>query len=729
MLLRLNRRSALYLAGVALLIICAGSGMWLFARQRVADGWVRHTLEIQTKLSDIQVFATRAEINRRGYLLTGSSENMQTYLATRRAVLPLLHDLAVAVSDNPPQLARARQLHDAILARLDDMALSMRLYRAGRRADAIAVFSNSQSHARTARLLDLMTTMRADEQRLLAMRSSRSGLLQRLAEAALGTSSLLIVLLVIAVGWERRQRLQALAELNASLERDIEQRKALEIQLKAARVRAEESGRAKSAFLANMSHEIRTPMNGVIGFTDLLLTGDLSDVQRRQAEMIADSGRAMMRLLNDILDLSKVEAGQMKVSDDAFDLRHTLKGCAKLMGPAIEQRGIAFRREIADDLPKVIFGDGLRLRQIVLNLLGNAAKFTSAGAIAFRARTIDHAGRAMIEIEIEDSGIGIAAEHQAAIFDHFVQADNQIASRFGGTGLGLAISAQLARLMGGELRVKSELGVGSIFTLRLPYRLPAASDLVPLAIDPFAEPAAVAAAPALPRTGLHILVAEDHDVNQMLILSMLEQLGYRAELARDGAEAFAMTVQARTAGDPYALVLMDMQMPNVDGCEASLKIRASGFAPSSLPILALTANAFADDIATCLNAGMQAHLPKPIKITELDGAIRRWAPQPSAAKPVGADRFSPQLRERYAARKHELIAMIDELARSSRVSDAQATDACSLLHKFAGSAELFGDGGMGDTARKLEVALTACARGERSGHFRQAIDAIRPAAA
>ena len=415
--------------------------------------------------------------------------------------------------------------------------------------------------------------------------------------------------------------------------RDVTERVELELLLTRARRKAEQAAGAKTDFLANMSHEIRTPMNGVLGFAELMLQTELDDNQRKNVELIVQSGRSMMMLLNDILDLSKIEAGQIAIDRQAVDLGSAIAECADLHRVTAEQRGLELVYESDADHPWVMT-DGLRVRQILLNLIGNAVKFTEVGRITVTCRM----DRDEIVIEVSDTGIGIPAERAKSIFEPFTQAESDTARRFGGTGLGLSISKQLSEMLGGYLEVESQVGVGSCFKLVLPF-IKARPQIEMWDPDAQSTPSRISFTPGTKTTsdsaaiatanlpsGSRILLAEDHDVNRMLATDMLEKCGQDVYIAHDGNEAIAMVLDAFLRGDPYDLVLMDVQMPGCDGYEATRAIRGEGISGNQLPIIALTANAFPEDIAAARNSGMQAHLAKPMEFGSLARVLQRWLP-------------------------------------------------------------------------------------------------------
>lgn len=386
-------------------------------------------------------------------------------------------------------------------------------------------------------------------------------------------------------------------------------------ELRDARDEARALADSKSAFLAKMSHEIRTPMNGVLGFAELLLTSELDETQRRHADLIAESGRNLQALLNDILDLSKIEAGHMVVQSKPTDIVHLLRSCKRLAEPTAREKGLQLDCEIDSGVPVHLMLDPLRLRQVVNNLLSNALRYTDAGRICLSAGVRGD----QLVINVTDTGIGIDPRLQQAIFDPFIMADDADQQSRGGIGLGLPICRQLTELMGGTLAVQSALGSGSNFTARFPLvEAPIGHEKVVDAAERAQLDSGWADAP--------VLLVEDFDVNRELVSEMGKRLEIEIHEACDGSEAVSMIRTASREGRPYALVLMDLQMPVMDGFAATRQLRAEGFDEATLPIIALTANAFADDIERCRQNGMQEHLSKPISFAKFENAMQRWLP-------------------------------------------------------------------------------------------------------
>ena len=391
---------------------------------------------------------------------------------------------------------------------------------------------------------------------------------------------------------------------------------ASERELSRAKAQAEAANEAKSRFLATMSHEMRTPLNGVLGMIHLLLNSPLSARQRQQAQLIRSSGQSLLAVLNDILDLSKIEAGRMDLELQPFHLADTVRGVVTLLSERAEARGLFLRQVLQPELPSRVVGDASRLRQVLFNLVGNALKFTETGGVTV---TLDHQPRpddqVALTLQVRDTGIGIAPDVLARLFTRFTQADSSTARRYGGTGLGLAISREIVHLMGGSISVDSTPGQGSCFSVALVLPLaPAGTETAARAGD--GGDTDIAGHHPLPP--LRLLAAEDNGVNQILIKALAEGWGHHCDVVGDGTEALAQ-VQAAA----YDVVLMDIQMPGMDGEAATRAIRALPGPLGRIPIVAMTANVMPEQRSSYLAAGMDAVVAKPVDAQALQAALRQ----------------------------------------------------------------------------------------------------------
>ncbi|MGH2849712.1 MAG: ATP-binding protein [Solirubrobacteraceae bacterium] len=431
------------------------------------------------------------------------------------------------------------------------------------------------------------------------------------ALAALAPVPLLALVGVFAR--ERRQRLESLITLNTAYRQ--------------ARDEAIEGSNMKSAFLRNVSHEVRTPMNGVMGMNELLLSTSLTDEQREYALQVERSSEHMLAVINDLLDISKIETGRIELEAGDFDLREAIDTTCAVVRVEAEAKELTLSVEVSPGVPAVVRGDVARIRQVLMNLLGNAVKFTPAGSVTVRVSAAAPAAGDRIRVEISDTGIGIDPATLESMFQPFTQADVSLTRAYGGNGLGLAIAKELIELMGGTMGVETELGQGSTFWFEVPLPSVHVEAPEPEAHERLAPLSARGPSPAAPL----VLIVEDSPVNRLVAQRVVERCGFRSHVVNDGREALDAL-----AAQNYAAVLMDCQMPEIDGYAATRELRRREQGKRHTPVIAMTAHAMSADRDRCIEAGMDDYITKPVRSQKLAAMLERWARGPSSAADASA---------------------------------------------------------------------------------------------
>jgi signal transduction histidine kinase/DNA-binding response OmpR family regulator len=708
----------------------AGAALWValttLAALSVTDYWgtahflatseqVNHAHQVLDQLDLLLAQVTDAETGQRGYLITGASRYLEPYERAVAQVADTLDTLRTTTAGDEAQRDRIRRLTPLVARRLALLGSTMDVRtRDGFEAARRMILTDGEKDVMDA-IRALVGETAGDERRILADRSRAARQSARRTIVIVLGGDLVAFFLAAACNMVairglagRKRHEAALESARRRAEAQADELRALARALDEARQAAQDASRLKSEFLANVSHEIRTPMAAILGYTELLADPATPDRKRADAiEIIRRNGDHLIAVINDVLDLSKIEAGKLVVERIPCSPFDVVAEVTSLMRSRAETKGLAFGVAYRTPIPETVTTDPTRLRQILINLIGNAIKFTPSGSVRVEL-ALETAASPRLVFAVVDTGIGLAPEEQARIFGPFAQADASTTRRFGGTGLGLAISKRLAEMLGGEIAVVSARARGSTFSLAVD---PGPLDGVAMAVDRPREPAAAPEAPEEPAARLvgRILVAEDGPDNRQLIAFHLRAAGASVMLAADGLVACELVSTAALAGTPFDLILMDVQMPGLDGYAATRRLRAGGYRG---PIIALTAHVLAADRERCLEAGCDDFATKPIARRALLDLVRRHLPAREAVPPIVSDVADDrELAEVLAAFVRRLPDRLAAMERALGLRDLESL--AMLAHQMRGAASGYGFPAITDAAAALESAARTHGQVER----------------
>ncbi len=704
---------------MGILALLSASDYWSTTTFLASSERVNHAHEVVEQLDHLLAQITDAESGQRGYLVTGSVGYLAPYEDANTRIADTLRAIRELTADDEAQRERLDQLAPRVERRLVLLRETMDAYdREG--------FAAARLHVLTNRGKDVMDDIR----RLVGVmdRAERVALHERRSVWYASARLTLVVLVIgdlLALGLvgscyvvamrglaQRRGHMLEVEEARRQAERQAVELAALARDRDAARRAAQEASRLKSEFLANMSHEIRTPMSALVGYTELLGDADLTPGERAEClAVVRRNGEHLMTIVNDVLDLSKIEAGRMTIERIRCSPFALVDEVAALLRPRAAQEGLAFEVGYGGPLPQTIETDPTRLRQILLNLLGNAIKFTPTGSVRLVVGLADgDAASRCLRFDVVDTGIGMSAEQQARLFAPFSQADASTTRRFGGTGLGLAISKRLAGMLGGDLEVRSVPGAGSTFTLTLDAG--SLTDLPLLDQPPEASPAAPGPGSAAEQTVSlrgRVLVAEDSLDARRLIARHLRAAGAEVEIAEDGVRACELALGAAGAGAAYDLIIMDMQMPRLDGYAAAARLRAAGYRGA---IVALTAHALEGEREKCLRAGCDAFATKPMLrrgLIEIARAYLAPGDAPPVVSALAADAAIARQLDGFVRRLGERLGA---MRRALGARDLETLG--DLAHQLKGTASGYGFPAITEAAAELEAVVVARGEVERA---------------